>query len=158
MSGNRNRHKSKTPLDLDVIQNLDDFEYNFCSYVDAAIPNKFRDTYIKQILDALSDAMKNGLLGFSHDTKIFPREKLDRISNSLGDLYFVQTRLNRLNDMQQISDKTKAVFDMKLNDILDGFSRFSNSLRNIISIAGQVPSGTPSGEAGELEGCLTGHQ
>ena len=144
------------PLDLDAIQLLEQFEFNFCKYIDDAFPNKFKDSYIRQILLALSGAMKYGLIGFSHDSNIFPREKLHYISESLGNLYYIQTCLNRLNDMDQLKDDAKAVFDSKLDDIIDGFSRFSSSLRNLVSIAGQVPSGTPYGEANELEGCLTG--
>ena len=157
MPSNRNNRKKRTPPDLEVIKLLEDFEYNFCKYVDFAFPRKFRDSYVRRILESLAEAMKFALVGFSHDTNIFPREKLEYISRSLGNLYYIQTCLNRLNDMNQISDETKAVLDMKLADIMDGFRRFSSSLRDKISLAGQVPAGTPSGETGELEGCPTGH-
>ena len=157
MPSNRNNRKKRTPLDLEVIKLLEEFEYNFCKYVDTAFPKKFRDSYVMQILNALSEAMKCALVGFSHDTNIFPQEKLEYISRSLGNLYYTQTCLNRLNDLYQLSDETKAILDMKLADIMDGFQRFSSSLRDKISIASQIPVSTPSGETGELEGCPTGH-
>ena len=155
MPSNRNNAKKrKTPLDLPVIHDLEEFEYNFCQYVDKAMPAKFRNSYVKQIMRSLDGAMEEGLMAMTTDQRLFLNKKIMHIDNSLAKLYHVSTRLNRLNDMQQISDKTKAVLDMKLYDIIDGFTRFSSSLRNI-SIAGQVPPGTPYGETGELEGCLT---
>ena len=158
MPSNRNNAKKrKTPLDLPVIHALEEYEYNFCSYVDKALPKKFRDTFVKQILDSLCSAMEEGLLAMTTDQRLFLEKKIMHVDNALGKLYLVSTRLNRLNDMQQISDDAKAKLDMKLYDIIDGFTRFSSSLRSI-SIAGQVPSGTPYGEAGVLEGCHTGQQ
>lgn len=157
MPSNRNNRKRNTPLDLEASLLLEEFEYNFCKYVDTAFPKKFKDSYVRQIMSSLAEASRKALIGFSHDSYIFPREKLDNISNAIGELYYVQTRLNRLNDMDQISDDVKARFDTKLNDIIDGLVRFSSSLRNKISIAGRVSQGTPCGEAGELEGCHTGY-
>lgn len=155
MPSNRNNAKKrKTPLDLPVIHALEEYEYNFCVYVDKAFPRKFRDTYVRQILESLKEAMEEGLLAMTTDQRLFINKKIMHVDNALGKLYLVSTRMNRLNDMQQISDKTKALLDMKLYDIIDGFTRFSNSLRNI-SIAGQVSQGTPYGETGELEGCHT---
>ena len=156
MPSNRNNRKKKTPLDLEAMQLLDQFDYNFCKYVDSAFKNKFKDTYVKQIVNAMGESFQSSSIGFSLDSNIFPREKLFYMTKAIGNLYYMQTRLNRLNDMDQLKDDTKAVFDSKLGDIIDGFSRFSSSLRNLVSIAGQVPSGTPYGETNELEGCLTG--
>lgn len=157
MPSNRNNGKlRKTPLDLPVIHALEEYEYNFCLYVDKALLAKFRDSYVKQIMRSLSDAMEAALIGMTYDKNIFPKKKLDYIELALGKLYHVSTRLNRLNDMYQISDDVKAKLDMKLFDVIEGFTRFANSLRANISLAGQVPQGTPYGETGELEGCHTG--
>lgn len=158
MPNNRNNRRRRSPLDTQAIHDLDEYDFNFCQYVDMAIPNKFRNTYVRQILDALDDAMEEALLGMTTDVNVFPAEKLGHIDNATGKLYFVSTRLNRLNDMQQISDDTKAGLDMRLYDIIDGLTRFSNSLRCKLGLAGQVPAGTPSGEAGGLEGCPTGQK
>lgn len=158
MPSNRNNAKKrKSPLDLPVIHDLEEYEYNFCQFVDTALPKKFRYTYVEQILRSLDGAMRQGLLAMTTDQRLFLSKKIMHVDNALAELYHVSTRLNRLNDMQQISDKAKAMLDMKLYDIIDGFTRFSNSLRNI-SLAGQSSSGTPYGETGELEGCLTDQQ
>ena len=153
--GGKKRH---SVLGLPAIHDLEEFEYNFCKYVDAALPAKFRHTYVKQTINSLSEAMEAALLGMVYEKNIFPKKKLDYIDLAIGKLLHVSTRLNRLNDMEQIKDDVKNRLDMKLDDIIDGLSRFANSLRNNISIAGQVPPGTPCGETGELEGCHTGYE
>ena len=134
-----NTKNKKTPLSLNAIRKLEELEYNFCQYVDTAFPKKFRHTYVAQILNCFSLAMSEGLVGFSHDSDIFAEEKLDHISHAIGHVCHIQTCLNRLNDLGQISDNTKALLDMKLAEILDGLTRFSSSLRNKISIAGRNP-------------------
>lgn len=159
MPSNRNNAKKRqSPLDLPVIHALEEFEYNFCKYVDTAFPAKFRNTYVRQILESLSEAMEEGLLAMTTSQKLFLNKKIMHVDNAIGKLYHVSTRLNRLNDMQQISDDNKAKLDMKLYEIIEGFTRFSSSLRSIESNASQIPSGTPYGEAGVLEGCHTGQQ
>lgn len=159
MPSNRNNGKlRRTPLDLPVIHDLEVYEYNFCLYVDKAFPAKFRHSYVKQILNSLSGAMEAALIGMTYDKNIFPKKKLEYIELAMGKLYHVSTRLNRLNDMEQVKDGPKEVLDKKLFDIIKGFAKFANSLRSNISLAGQVSSGTPYGETGELEGCHTGQQ
>ena len=51
-----NRRNTRKPLDTEVSQKLEEFEYNFCKYVDTAMPKKFHDTFVKQILLALGEA------------------------------------------------------------------------------------------------------
>lgn len=157
MPSNRNNGKRspRKPLDTEVSIELEEFEFNFCKYVDTAMPRKFRDTYVKQILAALGEAARHTLKGLRHDATLFAGEKLYQFGEALSELDYVSTRLNRMNDMQTLSDATKAQLDMKLYDIKDGLERLSNSLRK--SAASQVSAGTPSGETGGLEGCLTGH-
>lgn len=93
---------------------LEEFEYNFCKYVDTAMPKKFRDTYVKKILAALGEAARHTLKGLRHDAMLFAGEKLYQFGEALSELDYVSTRLNRMNDMKTLSDATKAQLDMKL--------------------------------------------
>lgn len=158
MPSNRNngKRKPRKPLDTEVSMELEEFEYNFCKYVDTAMPRKFRDTYVKQILSALGEAAKCTLKGLRYDAAFFALEKKFQFENALSELDYVSTRLNRMNDFQTISDDVKAQLDMKLYDIKDGLERLSNSLRKCA--ASQVSAGTPDGEDGGLEGCPTNYE
>lgn len=151
-----NRRNTRKPLDTDVSQKLEEFEFNFCKYVDKAMPKKFHDTFVKQILLALGNAAEAMLRGLRKDSKLFTAEKLHLYEDALGALDYVSTRLNRLNDMASISNETKATLDMKLYDIKEGLERLSNSLRKCA--VSQFPNGTPRGEADGLEGCQTGQE
>ena len=42
-----NRRNTREPLDTEVSQKLEEFEYNFCKYVDDAMPKKFHDTFVR---------------------------------------------------------------------------------------------------------------
>lgn len=112
-----NRRNTRKPLDTEVSQKLEEFEYNFCKYVDDAMPKKFHDTFVKQILLALGEAAELMLKGLRKDKTLFAAQKLDCFEDALGALDYVSTRLNRLNDMASISNETKATLDMKLSKI-----------------------------------------
>lgn len=149
-----NRRNTRKPLDTEVSQKLEEFEYNFCKYVDDAMLKKFHDTFVKQILLALGEAAELMLKGLRKDKTLFAAQKLDCFEDALGALDYVSTRLNRLNDMASISNETKATLDMKLYDVKEGLERLSNSLRKCA--VSQFSSGMPDGEADGLEGCPTG--
>lgn len=153
MPSNRTYRRRK-PLETEIMQNLEEFEYNFCKYVDTALPRKFRETFVKQTLQSLSDAQFCVLRGLRHDATLFVTAKLYSYEDALANLDCVSTRLNRMNDLGTLSDATKATLDMKLYDIKNALERLSNSLRK--SAVSQVSAGTPVGETDGLEGCPTG--
>lgn len=92
MPSNRNNAKKrKTPLDLPVIHDLEEFEYNFCQYVDTAMPAKFRNSYVKQIMRSLDGSMEEGLMAMTCDQRLFLAKKIMHVDNALAKLYHVST-------------------------------------------------------------------
>lgn len=141
--------KKNSVLDVTIVHMMCQYEYALYKLIDDTFPRKFKNTLTQQLVDSIGEARESLVASMSYPSR-YIASKYQCLCKSQAKLHNVEILLNYLNDMQVISDITKASLDTHLFEIYGNLERLLNSFKTQLTEKRQSAKGTPDAENSEI--------